>query len=110
MLALSVLFTMAAGMASAQNTLEIRNNTASGTVGTVTATFKDNSTQNYSIGGPGSYSFSIGTQEVASLTFGTTVCAVGQTVTVPMSSGGTATAALRESINDEARSFTSIIR
>jgi hypothetical protein len=109
-LLLVVLFALGAQLASAQNVLNFHNRTAAGTVGTVTATFKDNSTATYTVGAPGRYKFEIGKKEIASLTFGKLVCRIGEKATIPMSSGGFAEEQLIESFQDEARSFNSIIR
>lgn len=87
-------------------TLTFSNQTQQGVVGTVTVDFTDGSQKQYSIGGPGTYQYDIAQRQVKTITIGGVPCSVGQTVTVTLSSGGTA----NHSVQDEARSFNSIIR
>lgn len=94
----------------AQNTLEFSNETAGGIVGPVEVIFNDNTSERYTIGAPGVYLFQIGKREVAELHFGKTVCKTGQTVKIELEGGSPATAELKVSVQDEARSFSSIIR
>lgn len=93
-----------------QNVVKFSNQTERGVVGTAHVTFDDNSTADYNVGGPGVYTFQIGSLKVSKITIGNVVCELAQTVTIPLSNGGTATESLVEKVQDESRSFNSIIR
>lgn len=97
------------GVAYSQNKLGFKNQTKS-TVGIASVLFTDGTSSNYEIGGSGTYLFNIGTKEVETITINGVSCAVGQTVTITLSGGGTAQETLTKKIQDESRSFNSIIR
>jgi hypothetical protein len=106
------------GAVFSQNNLEFQNHTTSGVVGEVVIEFEDGSREAVYVAGPGMYSFDIGSHEVTSLLFGTTVCEIGVPTTIHLQIGGTAGEIIdppkrtgkRTDSGEEILEFTSIIR
>lgn len=96
--------------ARAQNTFQIQNEVTTGIVGTISVVFTDHSIQEYDIGQSGNYTFFINDKLVYSVTVGDVIGEIGETVTIQLQNGRTATMTITETIVDESRSFNSIIR
>jgi hypothetical protein len=93
-----------------QNSLTIKDKVKNQSLGSVVVEYSDKTTDDITIGDKGNYKFAIGTKEVISITVLGVTCRVGEEVTVKLPDGDTSTLRLLESIQDESRSFNSIIR
>jgi hypothetical protein len=98
------------GFAHAQNTFNVRNEVSSGTIGTMRIYYSDNSTQEVDIGANGNYTFFIALREVSYVLVRDVECHVGESAEFRLSDGRAVVITITESIQDEARSFYSLIR
>lgn len=99
-----------AGAAFSQNTLDITNRSRE-VIGDVVVSYKGGGTETVFVGSTGDYHFEIGSKEVEALIYGTTVCPLGETVKfTPPGSLVSLLTRLLESIQDEGKGFSSLIR